>query len=438
MNRMALLLMAALSGLPTIDSEAKAAHANVERFVAPPDRPYVRYLTLQSIPNDGHRKAARAVARGWVNQLSVRRRIAYPTEETGTLIRVDLRDYGWTADDWEALVANDPYVNYSTVEPATLNALNYYTGASRAIARFDRFAAKTCVEPLYSKFLDLPATLVELQAKFGVQKEAVKTLSLIQRAAIPAGYSEVAHHNRLIDRYPSITGYYYQTFDTKTNVADQNVLDNPLGIRFDGGEVIWSLPNGLQGYWLLNAEGKQVAEVPPDIARDSQTPYSNKSVVNARSCVGCHKEGLKDLADVISKRVRERKVALDAYDKAKTIELEELFLSRLKESLERDRQQYADALHAACQMKPADFAKQFVALVYEYDDVPINAKRAAIELGVEESDLPKVLNAAALAYPQVSGILTSPIDGTPIGRDSWEQVFAFAAIAAKQFQKGGK
>ena len=434
---MALFFAVLLCGLPTIESEAVEAWRDIEKVV-PPDRPFVRYLTLQSIPNDGRRKTARAVARGWMNHLSLRRRIAYPTEQTGTLIRVDLRDYGWDAADWEEFVATDPYVSYTTVDQATLDALAYYTGASRAIARFDRFAARTSVEPLYSRFLNLPPDLAGLQKQFGVQKEAVQSLALIQRAAIPAGYSEVALHNRLIDRYPTITGYYYQTFDTKTNVADQNVLDNPFGIRFDGGEIIWSLPNGLQGYYLINAENKQVAEVPPDIARDSHTPYSNKSVTNARSCVACHSEGLKPLADVISKRIRERRVALDSYDKAKAIELEELFLSRLKESLDRDKRQYADALNAACQMSPADFARKFITLVHQYDDVPIDAKTAAVELGVSEDELPKVLNVAAVAYPQVSGILTGPIDGTPIGRDSWEQVFAFASIAAKQLQKGGK
>ena len=433
---MALLLTVLLCGLPTIESEAVEAWRDVEKVV-PPDRPFVRYLTLQSIPNDVRRKAARAVARGWVNHLSMRRRIAYPAEQTGTLIRVDLRDYGWDAADWEELVKDDPYVSYYTVEKETLDALAYHTGASRAIARFDRFAAKTCTEPLYSQFLNLPADLETLQKQFGVQKDAVKNLALIQRAAIPAGYSEVAHHNRLIDRYPTITGYYYQTFDTKSNVADQNVLDNPFGIRFDGGEIIWSLPNGLQAYYLVNADLKQVAEVPPDIARDSHTPYSNKSVVNSRSCVGCHSEGLKPLADVISKRIRDRRVALDSYDKQKAIELEELFLSRLKESLERDKTQYADALDAACQMTPAEFAKRFLSLVHQYDDVPVDAKTAAVELGVSEDELPKILNAAAVAYPQVSGILTGPIDGTPIGRDSWEHVFALAAAAVKQI-KGGK
>ena len=146
---------------------------------------------------------------------------------------------------------------------------------------------------------------------------------------------------------------------------------------------------------------------------------------------------MKPLADVISKRIRDRRVALDSYDKQKAIELEELFLSRLKESLERDKTQYADALDAACQMTPAEFAKRFLSLVHQYDDVPVDAKTAAVELGVSEGELPKILNAAAVAYPQVSGILTGPIDGTPIGRDSWEHVFALAAAAVKQI-KGGK
>ena len=186
MKRMALLLTVLLCGLPTIESEAVEAWRDVEKVV-PPDRPFVRYLTLQSIPNDVRRKAARAVARGWVNHLSMRRRIAYPAEQTGTLIRVDLRDYGWDAADWEELVKDDPYVSYYTVEKETLDALAYHTGASRAIARFDRFAAKTCTEPLYSQFLNLPADLETLQKQFGVQKDAVKNLALIQRAAIPAG-----------------------------------------------------------------------------------------------------------------------------------------------------------------------------------------------------------------------------------------------------------
>ncbi len=182
-----------------------------------------------------------------------------------------------------------------------------------------------------------------MQKQFGVQKEAVQNLALIQRGAIPAGYSEVARHNRLIDRYPTITGYYYQTFDTKTNVAVRTSWTTAgRSLRRRRGDLVAS--QRLQGYWLLTLRASRSRRFLRTSRGDSHTPYSIKSVVNARSCVGCHADGLKPIADVISRRIRERKVALDSFDKAKANELEELFLSRLTESLERDRRQYAEAL----------------------------------------------------------------------------------------------
>jgi hypothetical protein len=103
----------------------------------------------------------------------------------------------------------------------------------------------------------------------------------------------------MIERHLGLAGQYlWISWDFDSDIGTSDVLANPLGPKLRdrqrfvhtfenaGGEVIYSLPNGLQGYMVVNAAGNRLDAVPINIARD---PHRRDSVVrNGLSCFGCH------------------------------------------------------------------------------------------------------------------------------------------------------
>jgi hypothetical protein len=72
---------------------------------------------------------------------------------------------------------------------------------------------------------------------------------------------------------------------------------HPLDFDFDGGEIIFNLPNGMQGYMLTDAAGNRLNEGPINIVQDeSQKDFL---VRNGVSCMGCHSAGMIKVQDDI-------------------------------------------------------------------------------------------------------------------------------------------
>ena len=66
----------------------------------------------------------------------------------------------------------------------------------------------------------------------------------------------------------------------------------------DGGEVIFHLPNALQGYFIVNKQGQRIDDAPVNIVRD-RTNLEDPVVHNGRSCIGCHVKGMNSFRDEI-------------------------------------------------------------------------------------------------------------------------------------------
>ena len=62
-----------------------------------------------------------------------------------------------------------------------------------------------------------------------------------------------------------------------------------------GGEAIFSLPNGLQGYFIMNAVNNRLDKAPNAIVSDPKRP--DKAVELGISCMGCHIPGIHAKAD---------------------------------------------------------------------------------------------------------------------------------------------
>ena len=131
-----------------------------------------------------------------------------------------------------------------------------------------------------------------------LQRQRRRPTSTRSRRSGPAfNGSGVSQNNRLIERHKSPYGSYWKSYDFGGNTGRQNLFEHPLGpgggsdsFQHDGGEIIFTLPNGLQGYLLVDAAGKRIDKGPTSIVSDPKRP--DRAVTNGVSCMSCHYTGV--------------------------------------------------------------------------------------------------------------------------------------------------
>lgn len=371
---------------------------------------------------DVHRQALTKL----LNGLSWQKRIAAP-HAVGpglTLLRIDLRDYGWTAATWQYLVAHYPYV-VGRFEEQRITDLS---GSSPlAYLRADWFVATASGPPLYYQVLGLPSTVAQLEKLLGV--DTARHLAE-ERGVIRAGVatSGVSRNNRVLERHESPHGAYWKSFDFRSNAGPQNIFRHPLDFQAAGGEMIFHLPNGMQGYYLANAEGRRIDKGPSDVVFDRSNPTSPE-IVAGRSCMSCHVSGMKrfrdDMLPVLAQRPlsEERETALLLY--AGQADLDRF--------LDEDGGRFGRAMFEATGERPDDTTREPIGRVSTAYEAPIDFARAAAELG----DQPVWLR-SRLDFTRDRGTLPGldalTIEGGTVSRGSWESTFT---SAVRTFELGG-
>ena len=237
-----------------------------------------------------------------------------------TIIAFNLDDLDWTDADWNRIIGVYPYAMkpdvtaYGTVASLTETPLAWLRG--------DWFAFTASRPPLYYDLLKLPQTFAELEQETDVDIRGNIEKFLAKRAGFQK--SGVSKHNRLIERHAIATGYFWTSYDFKGDRPEQSLFVHPLGpdgpdaFKHDGGESIFSLPNGFQAYYLNTADGHRLDKGPTEIVLDDS--QLDRAVTNAISCFGCHNQGIRQATDDVrphvlhdrtfSKDIREQVAAL--------------------------------------------------------------------------------------------------------------------------------
>lgn len=313
------------------------------------DRAFARYFSFAAVPlpevDCGQPGALRnpvhylhGALNKFVNSVSRAQtlRAVDPVAGTdGALVRIDLRDFGWTAQDWDALTtaaftpgaAEAGYTETTwrdlapvypfAVDPgsdAMLGVLAGFTGAEVPVLSADWFARFASESPFYDLLLRLPDTIDRLEARMGIDvNQAIRDLRVV-RAGFTAEQSGVSDHNRMLERFDLPRGgYYWRSYDFAGSEGRQSLVLHPDGpaelgatpsgtapFLHDGGEMIFSLPNGMQGYYLSQADGRRLSEGPTEIVSFRARPVGRGiEVVNARSCFTCHDNGIIPKRDEI-------------------------------------------------------------------------------------------------------------------------------------------
>jgi hypothetical protein len=293
----------------SIDTRLRAMAEDLER--APEQvRRDVRYIDLTPYANRGYpEKALQEYLDALdfvVNSLSREPLIAplapvggQPYEGglgTGQLIvRLELGDYGWSAETWESIVASYPYaVRYDPDSPLFPNdeelaqRLRDQTGTSVPYVQAEWFVAQVLSAPLYHDILQLPASLSALERELGVDLAADVASATAARGAVRE--SVTALHQRVIDHHviDEERGLWI-THDFASDTGTADVFAHPLDFEAVTQQVRLDLSNGLAAYMIVDASGQRLDVAPEDALID---PSSRDGRVHAGlSCLSCHARG---------------------------------------------------------------------------------------------------------------------------------------------------
>lgn len=273
----------------------------------------IRYISLRPLHNDSRLSAKTLAGLGqgavkMLNALSLGSTVyqAEKVDSDGVLLRIDITDLGWDAEKWEYIASFYPY-GFKDDDNAALDFLVDKTGTNVPILRADWLAANATVPPLYNKILELPNSFQDLVDYLGVDYEENIRDGKVVRVGIKAPLSGVSQHNRLIERHQASNGFFWTSYDFSGSEGQQNLLKNPLGpkgifetgfaFEHDGGESIFTLPNGYHAYYLNGPDGQILEVGPNNIVEDKDYGFDGRRVINGISCISCHDRGMRTRAD---------------------------------------------------------------------------------------------------------------------------------------------
>ncbi len=406
------------------------------------DRPFHRYFSLTALHNnsaqvsDFDMRYYRAALAKALNSLTWEKNLVTPRsiDSEATLFAIDLRDLGWDAKDWDALLESYPFgLRFDHADDEALarvaSDVRELCGSPIAHLRADWFAVTATRPPLYHRLLELPKTDSELQLQLGVDVAANIRAGRAQRA----GFAEsgVSISNRMVERHPTSTGYYWKSYDFKRSNGTGSLFQFPLGpvstdnrfpefaFTHDGGEDIFSLPNGLQGYFLVDGLGRRIDAGPIEVVRDLKETSGTPLVVNGISCMHCHQQGMIGFRDSVRDGMavagEARKKTLELYPAATTME----------KLVERDRAQFVHALNQVLSPwlftedgLPKENFGEPIAIATRFYNADVDLVTAAFELGLDD---PAKLATAIEHNPRLRRLGLGPlIHKQKIDRQVWQ------------------
>jgi serine/threonine-protein kinase len=426
-----------------IDSDPTGAAAILAdvRKLEPEARKSTRYFTLAHLASGGatpqlvqsHRLALEKV----INHLSrqphiVRLRAIDPLE---TIFALDIRQVGWQLEPLQADGERELTTHLDLFDLALLEypyglhgdtaifrdlEREYFVPANlcRPIAavRGDWFVCNATQSPLYDDFLQLPRTLLELEKFLGVDAAANVKSGQARRAGFAV--SGVSRNGRVVERHRTTDGAYWKSFDFSTNQGPENFFADPVNLHPFGGEMIFSLPNGLQGYMIVDRNGQRLNLAPTSVVVDAFA--DDATVRNGLSCIRCHQQGIKRFVDDIRPVAAEMRAAT-GISKEQVLQL---YASQdeMDKLCESDIQRFQRAEQAMNGSLPT---QEPVAIVAErFLEFPLGITAASGELGVaDQQELRSVFRTRTFV-----GLGLIPLaSGKVVRRDHWESIYGRVA-----------
>lgn len=408
-----------------------------------------RYLDLSPIPADYRAEVVKVLA-FHVNQLSRESYLVPPRRVNETLLAVVLDDYRWDAKVWERLATFDPYYHLTVemVKPwrggVWRDGINYAAGSFRVKGKVAASApwlpAKEIGELITLTQSQVPivdaawwftqsARQLSLTNKsngigyydwLAVQKRAdfEKLVKFSERDSLEFGrelraaieLSGVATQNRQVVRFQALGGGYYATLDTNDSTGQGNAIRNLArgDFKHQAEEIYGVLSNRLFAYFLGDDKGNR-QDTAPDFIGPNDAPLRqgrDGRIHICLSCLECHTDGLRSIADFARKTLRSP-LGLQSADYAKYVELRRAYFGNLEKQIEDDRKVFADALLEVNGFTTVENAKAFSKFWSWYALRLRGPPEIAAYMGITEERLLEGIK----AYYKKTGYLDLPISG---------------------------
>jgi mono/diheme cytochrome c family protein len=362
------------------------------------DTPFYRYISITNRFTAGQCADALDKDRDgltkMMNMLSIEAKIeqAVPVNPEETLYRIDLRDFGWDRaisvegqnfnDVWEAIAANNPYAVEFVGDDA--DDAKDDTQTAFPIMFSDQMMDVAIIGNLYYAIIDVDVnqplnTFITDQLGIDVDQ------NVLDGDQVRAGttQSRISRQDRLVERddIEVRLGALWQSFDFEDN-ANESIFEDPFGFTPGGTEAIFTLPNGMLGFIIADANDAIVED--SDILLD--TNQNNFRAITSVSCSNCHATGFIPVVD----EVRDIAIANArdiGLDRDEVEQLEDIYVSpqEFSRQVTEDSQGfYQSALQRASLPIQGGDPVSSVFLRFDQD---ITIKDAAGDLGLTPDDL---------------------------------------------------
>lgn len=354
--------------------------------------------------------------------------------ETASVFAVDIRKLGWHRDMlpakdsssklksalnvYDLMLLEYPYsIAYEDSETYEQLGVEFMrpAGMIREIPylRIDWFCSVALQPVLYHDMMHMPLQVADLEREvIGVDVTSELEHKKVKRGAVIL--SGVSRNNRAAERYVAPHGAYWKSIDYASNKGDENIFRDPVHLHGVGGEMIFNLPNGLQGYYLSTAAGDRLDAGPTEIVTDKFA--EDKVVRNALSCLRCHDQGMKSFKDVVRPSVE----ALPGNLGFSRREVLELYPQQdeLSELLKSDGARFLTAMEKL--LGHPQKVEPLIPVTRRFLEDPLTLTTVSGELGLNTpGDLAAVFRSRQFA---ALGLVPLATHGA-VRRDTWEDYF---------------
>ncbi len=321
--------------------------------------------------------------------------------------------------------------------PTRAAELGRVLGTRTPIVRADQFVFRTGAQSDrkghgYYDFFGF-AKRADVEAFVRLDRKAA--IELQKELGAMVATSGVTLNNRQLFRYQALTGAYWESRDVKDNLAKRNALSNFLDdYEHDVEEIVFTLPNGLPGYYLSDNKGNQADVAPDFIASDHRATNNDRRIHVGMSCVVCHNEGglrhIQDYARALYNPKTGIFLGNLKLDRDRAERVENAYLGPLKKAYTEDTTRYSEAIEEASGLKPGELARAYERFWALYLDAPVTLDRAALEVGMTPRAFREALIARARQKGLVDPILATYLaaDPLPVRREHFEERFGLLML----------
>jgi len=277
------------------------------------DQPFFRYISLTNRFTAGQCKEAldkdRQGLTKMVNMLSVNAKVRapVPVNPEETLYRIDLRDFDWDlpvsvngvafTDKWEAIADANPYAVEFVGDDADDAKADSQTNFPVQFA--DQMMDVAIIGNLYYALINVD--VAQPLDNFIINDLGIdvdqNTLDIKDQIRAGTTKSRISRQDRVVERDEIVVrnGALWQSFDFEDNQGNQSIFEDVFDFTPGGSEAIFTLPNGLLGFIIADANDNIVED--SDILLD--TSQNNFKAITSVSCSNCHSTGLIPVVDEV-------------------------------------------------------------------------------------------------------------------------------------------